>query len=120
MTRVVTLLCLAGGAGAFVAPHARVSGRAAAVATSTVSPEAPVLSELVGELKPSATIAVHALTMELRAAGEEVVSLCVGEPDFPPPRAILDAVGAAAAAGDTRCGAASLGGPRARPGPRRP
>ena len=53
-------------------------------------------------MKPSATIEVHALTMQMKAAGEEVLSLCVGEPDFSPPAEIVDAIAAAAKRGDTR------------------
>ena len=53
-------------------------------------------------IEPSKTIAVHALTQDMRARGESVVSLCVGEPDFPPPRAALDALRGALDAGETR------------------
>ena len=49
------------------------------------------LSPLVTGIEPSKTIEVHALTQAMRAAGQEVVSLCVGEPDFPPPAPILAA-----------------------------
>ena len=57
---------------------------------------------LARSLAPSATIEVHALTMRMRAQGERVVSLSVGEPDFPPPQAVVDAVSFAMAAGSTR------------------
>ena len=62
----------------------------------------PELSPLVTSLKPSATIEVHALTLQMKAAGETVVSLCVGEPDFAPQREILEAIGEAAMKGLTR------------------
>ena len=62
----------------------------------------PELSPLVTSLKPSATIEVHALTLQMKAAGETVVSLCVGEPDFAPQKEILEAIGAAAMKGVTR------------------
>lgn len=39
---------------------------------------------------------VHALTQEMKARGERVVSLCVGEPDFQPPPAVIEATAAAA------------------------
>ena len=39
---------------------------------------------------------VHALTQEMKARGERVVSLCVGEPDFQPPPAVIEATSAAA------------------------
>ena len=38
----------------------------------------------------------------MEAEGIEVTSLCVGEPDFPPPQAVLDAASAAILANDTR------------------
>ena len=62
----------------------------------------PELSPLVTSLKPSATIEVHALTLQMKAAGETVVSLCVGEPDFAPQQEILEAIGEAAKKGLTR------------------
>jgi len=60
------------------------------------------LSPLVNQIRPSKTIEVHALTKELEARGEKVTSLCVGEPDFPPPQAVLDATIAAVQDGHTR------------------
>lgn len=39
---------------------------------------------------------VHALTQEMKARGERVVSLCVGEPDFQPPDAVIEATATAA------------------------
>lgn len=42
------------------------------------------------------TLQVHALTQEMKARGERVVSLCVGEPDFQPPPAVTEATAAAA------------------------
>lgn len=90
-------LALVACANALVPPAER---RGPPALASTATP--PELSVLVEGLKPSATVEVHGLTMQLRAAGEEVVSLCVGEPDFPPPKAIVDAIGAAAVAGATR------------------
>ncbi|KAH8073259.1 transferase [Aureococcus anophagefferens] len=91
------VLALVACANALVPP---VQRRGSPALASTATP--PELSVLVEGLKPSATVEVHGLTMQLRAAGEEVVSLCVGEPDFPPPKAIVDAIGAAALAGATR------------------
>lgn len=98
---VLRTLALAASASAFLGRPSYSVAKPLHSTTAAPAP-APELSALVSNLKPSATIAVHALTLELRAAGEEVVSLCVGEPDFAPPKAILDAVGAAAAAGETR------------------
>ena len=44
------------------------------------------LSPLVADIVESKTIAVHSMTMAMKARGEEVVSLAVGEPDFDPPQ----------------------------------
>ena len=38
----------------------------------------------------------------MEAKGEVVTSLCVGEPDFPPPQAVLDAAIEAVQNGETR------------------
>ena len=65
------------------------------------------LSPLVTDIEPSRTIEVHALTQAMKARGEEVLSLAVGEPDFDPPRAIIDATVQALAAGKTRYTAVS-------------
>ncbi|KAH7484439.1 hypothetical protein KRP22_005607 [Phytophthora ramorum] len=37
------------------------------------------------------TIAIFGMTKQLEAEGKPVYSLCVGEPDFPPPKAVLEA-----------------------------
>lgn len=46
-------------------------------------------SKRVSGIQPSATLAINAKAQELRAAGENVVSLAVGEPDFPTPSHII-------------------------------
>jgi len=56
----------------------------------------------VADVKPSKTVEIFSLVKEMQAAGETVTSLCVGEPDFLPPQAVLDATVAAVTAGDTR------------------
>ena len=53
-------------------------------------------------IKPSATLAMNAKTLELRARGVAVTSLAVGEPDFPTPAHIREAACAAIAEGFTR------------------
>ncbi len=53
-------------------------------------------------VKPSATIAVSSKARELRAAGRDILSLSMGEPDFDTPQHIKDAASAAMAAGDTK------------------
>nr|AIT70213.1 aspartate aminotransferase [Sargassum integerrimum] len=60
------------------------------------------LSPLVASISPSKTIEVHALTKEMEARGQRVVSLCVGEPDFEPPQAVISATATAAREGATK------------------
>ncbi len=49
------------------------------------------LSDRVNLVKPSATLAITAKAAELRAAGQNIISLSVGEPDFDTPKAACDA-----------------------------
>lgn len=49
------------------------------------------LSPTVEGMALSKTIEIHALTKELEAAGQEVFSLCVGEPDYQPPPEVIEA-----------------------------
>nr|AIT70205.1 aspartate aminotransferase [Undaria pinnatifida] len=60
------------------------------------------ISPMVKTVAPSKTIEVFALTQEMKARGERVVSLCVGEPDFQPPPAVIDATITAAKEGNTK------------------
>eukprot|EP00903_Cladosiphon_okamuranus_P005828 g5769.t1 len=60
------------------------------------------ISPMVKSVAPSKTLEVHALTQEMKARGERVVSLCVGEPDFQPPPAVIEATAAAAKKGVTK------------------
>ena len=50
------------------------------------------ISTRLSRVKPSATMAVSAKAMELKAQGKEILSLSVGEPDFPSPEFMKDAV----------------------------
>ncbi len=71
--------------------------------------EAPVkapLSETIGRVKPSATIAVSTKAAELRRAGRDVIGLGAGEPDFDTPDNIKQAAIAAINAGQTKYTAA--------------
>ncbi len=43
------------------------------------------LSQRISRIQPSATLTINALTQKLRAQGKEVLSLAVGQPDFPTP-----------------------------------
>jgi len=47
-----------------------------------------MLTERIGRITPSATLAMTAKAAELRAAGKPVINLSVGEPDFPTPNNI--------------------------------
>ncbi|GMI01119.1 hypothetical protein TrVE_jg4639 [Triparma verrucosa] len=60
------------------------------------------VNPLLADVKLSKTIEVFATVKEMEAEGIDVTSLCVGEPDFPPPRAVLDATIQAVEGGETR------------------
>jgi len=49
------------------------------------------LSNRVQQVQPSATLAITAKAAELRAAGKNIISLSVGEPDFETPQAAREA-----------------------------
>lgn len=49
------------------------------------------LSERVGAISPSATLATDAKAKSLKAAGENVIGFAAGEPDFPTPDYIVEA-----------------------------
>ena len=60
------------------------------------------LAERAAQIKPSATLSVSTKAMELRAKGKDILSLSVGEPDFPTPAHICKAAKEAVDAGFTR------------------
>ncbi|MES2490750.1 MAG: pyridoxal phosphate-dependent aminotransferase [Pseudomonadota bacterium] len=60
------------------------------------------LSERVGRIKPSPTLAVTAKAGELKAQGKDVLSLGAGEPDFDTPQHIKDAAYKAIESGFTK------------------
>lgn len=60
------------------------------------------LSPMVENMAVSKTIQIHALTKDMEKNNETVYSLCVGEPDYPPPAEVLQATGTAAALGNTK------------------
>ena len=60
------------------------------------------LSELLGRIQPSPTIAVTQKARELKAAGHDVIGLGAGEPDFDTPDNIKDAAIAAIKRGETK------------------
>ncbi|GAB4272087.1 MAG: pyridoxal phosphate-dependent aminotransferase [Pararhodobacter sp.] len=60
------------------------------------------LSDTLGRVKPSATIAVTNKARELKAAGKDVIGLGAGEPDFDTPQNIKDAAKRAIDDGKTK------------------
>ncbi|MFW5836645.1 MAG: pyridoxal phosphate-dependent aminotransferase [Desulfovibrionaceae bacterium] len=60
------------------------------------------ISERLNRMKPSATMAVNAKALELKAQGREVFSLAVGEPDYPTPPHVIEAAKQSLDAGKTR------------------
>jgi len=60
------------------------------------------LSATLNRVKPSPTIAMSTKAGELKAAGQDIISLSAGEPDFDTPQNIKDAAVAAIAAGKTK------------------
>ncbi len=61
-----------------------------------------ILATALSRVKPSPTIAVSNLAMEMKAKGRDIISLGAGEPDFPTPANIAAAGVAAINAGKTR------------------
>ncbi|MFP6757252.1 MAG: pyridoxal phosphate-dependent aminotransferase, partial [Alphaproteobacteria bacterium] len=59
-------------------------------------------AERLGRIKPSPTIAVTTRARELKAAGQDVIGLGAGEPDFDTPDPVKEAAIAAIRAGDTK------------------
>ena len=72
-----------------------------------------MLSARINAIQPSPTLAVSARAKAMRAAGHDVLSFDVGEPDFDTPQHIKDACIAALENGDTKYTAAP-GTPRLR------
>lgn len=60
------------------------------------------LAHRITSIKPSATLTINTKAQELRAAGHQIVSLAVGEPDFPTPAHVCVAAAQAMDQGFTR------------------
>ena len=60
------------------------------------------LAARVQRIAPSATVGMTARAIALKAEGRDIISLSVGEPDFPTPAHICEAAVAAIAAGATK------------------
>ena len=67
-----------------------------------MSAQTIALSDRVSRIKPSPSMIARQRVVQLQAAGEDVVDLTAGEPDFDTPTHILDAADAAMRAGQTR------------------
>ena len=65
------------------------------------------LSPLIQGISASKTIEIHALTKDMEKEGREVLSLCVGEPDYQPPKVVIDAMHEAVSKGLTKYTAVS-------------
>eukprot|EP01120_Amphizonella_sp_Union-15-10_P016784 TRINITY_DN9059_c0_g1_i1.p1 TRINITY_DN9059_c0_g1~~TRINITY_DN9059_c0_g1_i1.p1 ORF type:complete len:698 (-),score=156.38 TRINITY_DN9059_c0_g1_i1:15-2015(-) len=61
-----------------------------------------LMNPLIAQISPSQTVALHSLSIELKRQGKKVLSLAVGEPDFPPPKPIEDATIEALRLGHTK------------------
>jgi aspartate aminotransferase len=66
-----------------------------------------ILSERIGHIKPSPTLAMNAKALAMKAAGIDVISFGVGEPDFDTPKHIREAAKRAIEEGFTRYTAVS-------------
>lgn len=60
------------------------------------------ISQRLSAIKPSATLTINTKAQELRDQGREIVSLAVGQPDFPTPAHVCDAAKQALDDGFTR------------------
>ncbi|MEY4952674.1 MAG: hypothetical protein RL299_1098 [Pseudomonadota bacterium] len=60
------------------------------------------LSQALCRIAPSSTAAMSDRATELRAAGKDIISLSVGEPDFATPDHVIEAAKASLDAGDTK------------------
>jgi aspartate aminotransferase len=61
-----------------------------------------IIAARLAAVKPSPTMAVAGLALELKAAGLDVIALAAGEPDFDTPDHVKQAACAAIAAGETK------------------
>lgn len=65
------------------------------------------LSQALSRIAPSRTAAMMDRAFELKAAGKDIISLSVGEPDFATPAHVIEATKAALDAGETKYTAVS-------------
>jgi aspartate aminotransferase len=62
----------------------------------------PFFAERLNKVKPSPTMAMTRLALELKAAGKDIIALAAGEPDFDTPDHIKEAAMAAMRRGETK------------------
>lgn len=67
------------------------------------------LAQRLEEIAPFHVMEVLKRAAELERAGRSVISMCIGEPDFPPPQPVLDAAQRALASGAAMRYTAALG-----------
>ena len=70
--------------------------------SASVDSNKPYINPLIDSIQPSKTVEIFSQVKDMQANGIEITSLCVGEPDFLPAQAVLDALVDAVRAGDTR------------------
>jgi hypothetical protein len=97
-----SILCCTNLVHAFVTPSSSSILSSAVSLRATTNDEEITLNPIVATVKVSKTIEVFGLVKQMEAEGETVTSLCVGEPDFPPPKVVLDAAMRAIQHGETR------------------
>jgi aspartate/methionine/tyrosine aminotransferase len=110
LVRALSILYLASPSHGFLFPLAprsvslgtTPSSLAATTSSSSSKTDAIQLNPIVASVKVSKTIEVFSLVKQMESEGEIVTSLCVGEPDFDPPQAVLEAAVAAIGNGKTR------------------
>ena len=73
-----------------------------AISMSSNNDNSISINPLLSNVKPSATVQIFSQVKQMQSEGIDVTSLCVGEPDFPPPQAVLDAAIQAIQDNDTR------------------
>jgi aspartate aminotransferase len=61
-----------------------------------------IVASRLNRIKPSPTLSINSKAAELKAAGRDIISLSLGEPDFDTPEFIKDAAVAAMKAGKTK------------------
>lgn len=72
------------------------------LATSSGDDHEITLNPLLDTIQASKTVEIFSKVKQMESEGHQVTSLCVGEPDYPPPQVVIDAIAQAATSGQTR------------------